>query len=346
MHADVFDSFGSGAHMASFLGRRFLFFIPTFLAISLITFVLMKSVPGGPWDRDPQSKQVDPRTVKLLELQYGLNKPAWRQFVAYIIGDFDDEGAFKCGAVCGNLGPSYRQRGKTVQEILFSPPEGKTFLDSKFGYTLRLGAIAFGFAVLIGIPLGVLAALRQNSLFDYVVTFFTNIGSAVPGFVACFFAIIVFAVTLKLTNVTQDWSRAGISAFLLPGVMFGLNMMSVFARYMRTTVLEVMAQDYVRTARAKGARESAVIWRHILRNALIPVITILGPALAGLLTGSIVIEQIFGVPGVGVDFVRAIGQRDYSLIMGTTLFYFMLVILGNLSVDILYGVVDPRIRVE
>jgi len=332
--------------MTGFFVRRFLFFIPTFLAISLITFGLMKAAPGGPWDRDPESKRLDPRTVKLLEQQYGLDKPSWRQFVAYIVGDFDDEGVFQCGVVCGNLGPSYRQRGMTVQQILFSPPEGKTFLDSKFGYTLRLGGIAFGFALLIGLPLGVLAALRQNSLFDYVVTFFTNIGSAVPSFVACFFAIIIFAVTLKLTSVTQDWSRASIAAFLLPGVMFGLNTMSAIARYMRATVLEVMRQDYVRTARAKGAKESAVIWRHILRNALIPVITILGPALAGLLTGSIVIEQIFGVPGVGVDFIRAIGQRDYSLIMGTTLFYFVLVILGNLSVDILYGVVDPRIRVE
>jgi len=332
--------------MTGFLVRRFLLCIPTFLLISLITFALMKAAPGGPWDRDSQSKQIDPRTVKLLDLQYGLNKPAWRQFVAYVIGDFDDRGVFKCGAVCGNLGPSYRQRGRTVQQILFEPPAGKGFFDSKFGYTLRLGAIAFVFSVLIGIPLGVLAALRHNSPFDYFVTFFTNIGSAVPGFVACFFAIIIFAVALKLTSVTQDWSKAGLNAFLLPGFMFGLNTMSAIARYMRAAVLEVMRQDYVRTARSKGARESAVIWRHILRNALIPVITILGPALAGLLTGSIVIEQIFGVPGVGVDFIRAIGQRDYSLIMGTTLFYFVLVILGNLSVDILYGVVDPRIRVE
>lgn len=332
--------------MASFLVRRFLFFIPTFLTISLITFVLMKAAPGGPWDRDSESKQVDARTVKLLEQQYGLNKPPWRQFVAYVIGDFDDKGAFKCGAVCGNLGPSYRQRGKTVQDILFKPPEGKGFLSSKFGYTMRLGLIAFGFALVIGIPLGVLAALRQNTLFDYIVTFLTNIGAAVPGFVACFFAILLFAVTLKLTTVTQDWSKASMLTFLLPGVMYGLNTMSAIARYMRATMLEVMRQDYVRTARSKGAHESTVIWRHMLRNALIPVITILGPALAGLLTGSIVIEQIFGVPGVGVDFIRAIGQRDYSLIMGTTLFYFVLVILGNLSVDILYGVVDPRIRVE
>jgi oligopeptide transport system permease protein len=211
---------------------------------------------------------------------------------------------------------------------------------------MRLGLLAFGFALVIGIPLGVLAALRQNTLFDYVVTFLTNIGSAVPGFVACFFAILLFAVTLKLTTVTQDWSKATMLTFLLPGVMYGLNTMSAIARYMRATVLEVMRQDYVRTARSKGAHESTVIWRHMLRNALIPVITILGPALAGLLTGSIVIEQIFGVPGVGVDFIRAIGQRDYSLIMGTTLFYFVLVIVGNLSVDILYGVVDPRIRVE
>ncbi len=331
--------------MAGFLFRRFLFFIPTFLVVAVVTFLLMKAAPGGPWDRDAESKQVDPRTVKLLEQQYGLNKPAWRQFTSYIFGDINDKGNFVCGAVCGNLGPSYRQRGKTVQDIMFKPPEGQGFIASRFGHTLRLGLLAFLFSVVIGVPAGVISALRQNTSLDYAITFFTNIGSSVPGFVACFIAIVVFAVTFGLMPVIQkNWG--GIGPFIFPGIMFGLNTMSQIARYTRTTMLDVMRQDFVRTARSKGARESSVIWKHMMRNALIPVITILGPALAGLLTGSIVIEQIFGVPGIGTDFIRSIGNRDYSLIMGTTLFYFALVILGNLSVDILYGVVDPRIRVE
>ncbi len=189
------------------------------------------------------------------------------------------------------------------------------------------------------------SALKQNSALDYGVTFFTNIGISVPSFVVAFFAILVFAVWLGLTSVRQqDWS--GLKPWILPAIVFGFGTMASIARLTRASILEVMRQDYVRTARSKGAVESAVIWKHMLSNAMIPVITILGPALAGLVTGSIVMEQVYGIPGVGVDFIRAIGNRDYSLIMGTTLFYSVLILLANLSVDILYGVADPRIRVE
>lgn len=305
----------------------------------------MKAAPGGPWDRDSESKQVDPRTQALLAQQYGLDKPAWRQFTSYVIGDFDDKGVFKCGAVCGNLGPSYRQRGKTVQEILFSPPPDKTFFDSKFGHTMRLGLLALVIALAIGIPAGVLSALKQNSAIDYAITFLTNIGVAVPSFVVAFFSILIFAVGLKIMPVVQK-SWAGLTPFFIPAIVFGFGTMAQSARLMRSTMLEVMRQDFVRTARAKGLVENAVIWKHMLRNALIPVITTLGPALAGLLTGSIVIENIYGVPGIGRDFIISIGNRDYSMIMGTTLFYVVLILFANLSVDILYGVADPRIRVE
>lgn len=331
--------------MAGFLFRRFLSFIPTLFVITLVTFILMRAAPGGPWDRDSESKQVDARTVKLLEQQYGLNKPPWRQYTSYVIGDFDDKGSFKCGAICGHLGPSYRQRGLNIEDIFFGLKDERPFIDSKFGHTLRLGLIAFVFALAAGIPLGVLSALKQNSAIDYFITFITNIGISVPSFVACFFAIVILAVGLKLIPVKQnDWY--GITPFIVPAVMFGFNTMATITRLMRSTMLDVMRQDFVRTARAKGALENTVIWKHMLRNALIPIVTTLGPALAGLLTGSIVIEQIFGVPGVGTDFIRSIGQRDYSMIMGTTVFYSALILLGNLSVDILYGAVDPRIRVE
>jgi oligopeptide transport system permease protein len=332
--------------MVNFLIRRFLQFIPTLIVISIITFVLMKAAPGGPWDRDAEQKQISPKTMRLLELQYGLNKPLWRQWTAYNIGDFDESGAFVCGAICGNLGPSFRQRGLNVEQILFQPrdPE-KGFWDSKFGYSLRFGLYALLFAVIIGIPAGVVSALKQNSAFDYLVTFLTNIGISVPSFVVAFFSIVVFAVWLGLTSVRQDFSK-GLVPWILPSVVFGFGTMSGIARLTRASILDVMRQDYVRTARAKGAVESAVIWRHMLSNALIPVITILGPALAGLVTGSIVMEQVYGLPGVGVDFIRSIGNRDYSLIMGTTLFYAVLILLANLSVDIMYGVADPRIRVE
>ena len=265
-----------------------------------------------------------------------------------MIGYTDDEsGVFKCGAVCGNLGPSYRQRGKTVQQIMFQPPprENATIFDSKFGYSMRLGLMSLVFAMLLGIPAGVIAALKHNSAIDYFVTFITNVGVAVPSFVVAFFSIVVLAVGLNLIPVVQkNWGTP--TAWIVPAVVFGFATLAQTARFTRTSMLDVLKQDFVRTARAKGLQENMVIWKHTLRNALIPVVTTVGPALAALITGSIVIENIYGIPGVGRDFVVSIGNRDYSMIMGTTLVYAVLIVVGNLTVDILYGIVDPRIRVE
>jgi oligopeptide transport system permease protein len=334
--------------MVGLIFRRVLWFIPVLFVISLITFLLMHAAPGGPWDRDSESKQVDPRTQAMLAAQYGLDLPLWQQYIRYIVGYTDEKtGAFKCGAICGNLGPSYRQRGKTVQQVMFDPPrrENATFLDSKFGYSIRLGLMSLAFALLLGIPAGVIAALKHNSPIDYFVTFITNVGVAVPSFVVAFFSIVVLAVGLGLIPVVQkNWGNLG--AWIVPAMVFGFGTLAQTARFTRTSMLEVLKQDFVRTARAKGLQEQAVIWKHTLRNALIPVVTTIGPALAALITGSIVIENIYGIPGVGRDFVVSIGNRDYSMIMGTTLVYALLIVVGNLTVDILYGIVDPRIRVE
>lgn len=334
--------------MAGLIVRRFFYTIPVLLIISIVTFGLMHYAPGGPWDRDTDAgKQIDAKTQTLLNQQFGLDKPLWRQYTGYIFGDFNgDNGSFRCGAICGNLGPSYRQRGRMVQDILFKPfDEDKGFIDSKFGYSLRLGLLALIMAIVVGIPAGVISALKHNSWIDLAITFVTNVGISVPSFVAGFFAILVLAVGLGIIPVRQQ-SWDGLSPWLLPAAVFSFGTMASFARLTRASILEVMKQDYVRTARAKGAWESSVIWRHMLRNALIPVITTLGPAMAALITGSIVMEQVFGIPGVGTDFIRSIGNRDYSMIMGTTLFYALLIVIANLSVDILYGVADPRIRVE
>lgn len=334
--------------MAGLIFRRVLWFIPVIIIISLVTFLLMRAAPGGPWDRDSESKQIDPRTQEVLNRRFGLDKPLGEQYIRYMVGYTDeDSGEFVCGAVCGNLGPSYRQRGKSVQDVLFAPPprDNATFLDSKFGYSLRLGLLALAIALVIGIPAGVVAALRHNSAVDYAITFITNIGIAVPSFVVAFFSIVILAVGLKLMPVVQkQWSNP--AAWIVPAVVFGFGTLASTARFTRSSVLEVMRQDFVRTARAKGLREQAVIWKHTLRNALIPVVTTIGPALAALVTGSIVIENIYNMPGVGRDFVQSIGNRDYSMIMGTTLLFATLIIIGNLTVDILYGIVDPRIRVE
>jgi oligopeptide transport system permease protein len=331
--------------MTTFLIRRLLWMIPTLLAVALVTFVIMRNAPGGPWDTSSERRQVDAATQRSLNAYYGLDKPLWRQFIAYTIGDVNSKGEFVCGAICGNLGPSYRTRGRTVQDILFSPPENRPIWYSRFGYSMRLGLIALAFAMVVGIPIGILSALKQNTAADYISLFIATTGISVPSFVMAIFMIVIFATWLHLVPVVpRDWSS--FTPWILPGLVLGFGTMAFTARLTRTSMLDVIRQDYIRTARAKGLQERAVIWRHMVKNALIPVVTILGPSLATLVTGSFIIETMFGFPGMGRAYVQSIGQRDYSMIMGTTLIYATLVALANLSVDIIYSFIDPRIRLQ
>ncbi|HMN12188.1 MAG TPA: ABC transporter permease [Bellilinea sp.] len=331
--------------MAKFLIRRLLWLIPVILIVSTITFFLMHAAPGGPWDRDLSARQVDPATQKVLNEYYGLDKPVWRQYIAYLVGDTNSKGEFKCGLVCGNLGVSYRLKGMTIQQYLFKPPDGKNILYSKFGYSVRLGVYALLFAIVIGIPVGVIAALKQNTIIDYVSLFIATIGISIPNFVLAIFLIVIFVSMLHLVNIVpKTWDE--IKPWILPTLILGFGTLARTARLTRASMLEVMRQDYIRTARSKGLTERVVISRHMIQNSLIPVVTILGPALAGLVTGSFIIEQIFGFPGMGRAYVIAIGQRDYSMIMGTTLIYAVLVALANLSVDIMYVFLDPRIKLD
>ena len=334
--------------MIEYIVRRLLWTIPVLLIISGITFLFMHAAPGGPWDADDaeRGKEMPATMRKLLDQQFGLDKPLWRQFTSYLIGDFDAEGSFNCGAVCGNLGPSFKQRGKTVQGILFgAPTEEQSVLNSKFGYSLRMAIYALIFAVALGVPAGVIAALNQNKPIDYAVTFISNTGVAVPSLVMGILLIVVFSAWLRWVPVVAS-SWAGVAVWILPTFSLGLGTLARIARYMRASVLDIMRLDFIRTARAKGLQEQLVVWRHMFRNALIPLITILGPALAGLIVGGITIEFMFTFPGISGDFVRAIGNRDYSMIMGTTLLFAVLIVFANLMVDVLYGVVDPRIRIE
>jgi len=331
--------------MVPYIIRRLLTMIPVLIIVSGITFILMHSAPGGPWDRDPGARQVDANTQKLLTEYYGLDKPPLRQWMAYTFGDVNKDGKFICGAICGNLGPSYRQRGMTIQQILFSPPEGKPWYFSRFGYSMRLGFLALTVAVLIGMPMGILSALKQNTGWDYVAMFISTLGVSIPSFVVAIFLIIIFGSWLKvLTIVPKSWDSFGV--WILPAFVLGFGTLSRTARLTRASMLEVIRQDYIRTARSKGLAEGMVISRHMIKNALIPVVTILGPNLAGLITGSFIIETMFSFPGMGRAYVTAIGQRDYSMIMGTTLIFAMLISLANISVDIVYGFIDPRIRIE
>jgi len=329
--------------MFSYLVRRLLWFVPVLLVVSAITFILMHNAPGGPWDRDLNARQVDPNTQALLNEYYGLNKPLWRQYVAYVIGDFDKESKFVCGIICGNLGPSYRVRGRTVQDVLFEPPEGQGFWQSRFGYSARLGLIALSIAIVVGMPIGMFAALGQNTWRDYLGLLVATGGISVPSFVMGIFMIIIFGSWLHLISIVpRSWDNIG--AWVVPALVLGFNTTAYTARLTRASMLEVMRQDYVRTARAKGLAERVVIFIHMLKNALIPVVTILGPALAGLVTGSFIIETMFGFPGMGRAYVTAIGQRDYSMILGTTIIYAVMVAIANLSVDLVYVLIDPRIK--
>lgn len=306
----------------------------------------MRSAPGSPWDTDADRRQVDALTQKSLEAFYGLDKPMWRQFIGYVIGDWNSQsGDYVCGLMCGNLGPSYRQRGRTVQDILFAAPENQTFWQSRFGYSVRLGLAALAFAIVFGIPIGIIAALKQNTIWDYTALFLATSGISVPSFVLAIFLIIIFGSWLHWVNIiVDDWTVP--KYWVMPMLVLGFGTMAFTARLTRTAMLEVLRQDYIRTARAKGLAERVVVLRHMLKNALIPVVTILGPALAGLVTGSFIIETMFSFPGMGRAYIQSIGQRDYSMIMGTTVVYALLVAVANLSVDFVYVFIDPRIRLE
>lgn len=331
--------------MTTYIIRRLFLLVPVIFLVGLVTFILMRNTPGSPWDTNAEKRQVDAVTQKRLEEYYGLDKPMWRQFVGYMLGDFNKEGQFVCGFICGRMGPSYRQRGRQVEEILFDAPEGGTALESKFGYSARLGVLALGIAIVVGIPLGVVAALKQNTWADYISLFIATAGVTLPNLVLGLVFIIIFASWLNWVDVVpRDWGD--FTAWILPSIVLSFGTLAFTTRLTRTTMLEVIRQDYVRTARSKGLVERVVITRHMIKNALIPVVTILGPALAGLVTGSFVIEIMYSFPGMGRAFIQAIGQRDYSMIMGSTLFYAVLVAVANLSVDVVYVFLDPRIRLN
>jgi oligopeptide transport system permease protein len=309
--------------MIRYIVRRVLWLIPVMFVVSLVTFILMHAAPGGPWDREVGARQLPASTVRQLNLKFHLDEPVWKQYLLYM-----------ADAVRGDLGPTYQRPSITVNERL----------ADGLPYSARLGFQALIFALLLGLPLGVIAALRQNSWVDYLALFFATVGIAVPSFVLGIYLIIFLAVGLNLFPVAaSDWSDW--RAWVLPTIALGVTPAAYMARLIRSSMLEALRQDYVRTARAKGLSEQVVVISHVLKNAMIPVWTVLGPIAAGLVTGSFIIETVFSVPGVGRFFVSAIGQRDYSMIMGTTVFYALLVAVGNLLIDISYGLFDPRIMV-
>jgi oligopeptide transport system permease protein len=333
--------------MTTYIIRRVFWFIPVLVCVGLVTFAIARATPGGPFDRDPTRRAMPASTERILRARFGMDLPMWRQFTRYMFFDIEADpktGKNKIvwGALGGNLGPTYSSRGtQTVQGFLFNGTSGK---PSKFYYSARLGIQALLFALLIGIPLGVLAALKQNTWIDYISLLFSTMFVAVPSLISGLL-LLLLGVSLGLFNVLPDWSDP-IKPWILPTITLGMGLMAFVTRLTRNSVLEVKRQDYIRTARAKGLGDVAVNSRHILRNALLPVVTILGPLFAGLITGTLFTEIIFQVPGMGKEVITSIGRRDYSMIIGLSLFYTFILVTANLVVDLLYGVVDPRISVK
>jgi len=296
--------------------RRILWLIPVLLFVSLITFTLMHITPGGPWDKE---KAVAPQVIANLNAKYNLDKPAWEQYLIYM-----------GGVIRGDLGPSYTYQDRSVTQIIMGGLPN----------TASLGAFAAMVAIMIGVPLGVLAAMRQNSTIDYIALGFGTVFASVPTFVLGFVLIILIALNMHLVP-TSGWGKP--VNYVLPVLTLGLNQAALLTRITRASVLDVNRQDFMRTARSKGLQEFLLVRRHLMKNALIPVVTVLGPILAFLIVGSLVVENIFSVPGIGRLLVQGISQRDYSLIMGSTLMYAFVIAFLNLFVDVLYAFIDPRI---
>lgn len=303
--------------MAAYLVRRILWLIPVLFVVSLITFILMHLVPGGPWSGD---KQVYGGVTSMINAKYHLNEPIWQQYGRWVF-DF----------IRGDFGPSFKYADRSINQII---AEGAPA-------TIQLGFMAFTLAVVTGIPLGIIAALGHNKWPDYVATFISMLGIATPSFILAILLVVVFSVGFKILPAL-GWGAP--DTWVLPTIALAGYQIAQIARYTRASMLEVTRKDYVRTAQSKGLRERAVVVRHMIRNALIPVVTILGPILAFLVTGSFIIETFFGIPGIGKYYVQGIVQRDYSLIMAMTVIYAFAVASLNVFVDVLYGYIDPRIR--
>ena len=293
--------------------------IPTLLLVIALAFLMVHAAPGGPFD----DERVLPADVEAnIAAAYHLDDPLPKQFVRYL-----------GGLVKGDLGPSYRYRDHTVAELI----------GSAFPLSLKLGAMAMALALIIGVAAGTEAALREGTRIDRVVMGFSMTGISIPVFVIAPVLVLLFAV--KLQWLPAGWSGAsGMGRYVLPVITLALPQIAYIARLTRASMIDVLGRDFIRTARAQGLGTRTVIRVHALKPAMLPVLSYLGPAIAAILTGSVVVEEIFGIPGLGQFFVRGALNRDYTLVLGIVVFYATLIIALNLLVDILYGAIDPRVR--
>jgi len=293
--------------------------IPTLLLVIILAFLMVHAAPGGPFD----AERVLPADVAAnIEAAYHLDEPLPRQFFRYM-----------SGLVHGDLGPSYRYRDYTVAELI----------GTGFPLSLQIGVLAMLLALLAGVSSGTVAALRQGTMLDRVVMSFAMTGISIPVFVVA--PVLVLLLAVKLHWLPAGWSgSSGAAKFVLPVITLALPQIAYIARLTRASMIDVLGRDFIRTARAQGLGTSAIIRVHVLRPAMLPVLSYMGPAIAAILTGSVVVEEVFGIPGLGQFFVRGALNRDYTLVLGIVIFYATLRISLNFIVDVLNGVLDPRVR--
>ena len=309
--------------MVQYTLNRLFWLIPTIFAMSLIVFLVAHNTPGSPLDPAAEGRNsLSDEQMANLRAKYGLDKPLWVQYRNFVLN-----------ALHGDFGTSFIYKTRTVRDII-----GETFPTS-----LQLGTLALVLAITLGVTLGVLAAVNQNGPLDYFSIGVAILGTSLPNFVIAIFLILIFSLKLRwLPTIGWDFSQP--RTLILPTIVLALGPLAILARYTRSSMIDVIRSDYVRTARAKGLAERKVIVGHVLKNALIPVITLIGPLFAAVGTGSFIIEQIFAVPGMGKFFVTSMAGRDYPMIMAVILLYGVFLSIMNLVVDLVYGVLDPRIR--
>lgn len=305
--------------MGKYIIKRVAMGLLSVFIVATITFFLMNLVPGGPFVAE---KSISAAAQAALAEKYGLDKPLLQRYVTYMTD-----------LLKGNMGVSLRQRGRTVSDIVFS----------KFPVSAKLAGFAVAISLLIGIPLGCLSAYNRGKFADNTIIVFATCGIAIPSFISSVLLLYTFGSKL---NILPTVGLNNALSYIMPVTALAIYPTAYITRLMRSSLLDVMGQDYIRTAKAKGLSNFKVLFKHALRNAILPVITYVGPMLANLMTGSFVVEKIFTIPGLGREFVSSVTNRDYTMIMGTTIILAVLLITANVVVDILYKVVDPRIKLK
>lgn len=334
--------------MIRFVIEKILRGIIILVGTMLIVFLMIHAIPGNPWANYSEARRpqmnvfIDDQLLTSLNQRYGLDLPLWRQFTRYLIGDFNKDGSFTCGAVCGNLGPSITSRGRSVDNVIFGAPVGTTFWQSRFGYSIRLAFFGFIFAFAAGIPLGIISAIKPSSWLSRTISVLLAAFISIPNFVLGLLAIIVLASWLHIMNVLPNWDYP--SNWIVPVIVLSIMPMASLARVTRTAMLNVKNEDYVRTARGKGLPEISVQLVHIMRNAMVPIVTFLGPTLMEMFASLFIVENLYGFPGIGSEYWKSIIQLDYPMILGLTLVYAVGIIFINILNQIICERLDPRIR--